>query len=248
MKGIILAGDSGTRLHPITLGVPKQLLPIYDKPMIYYPIIILVEAGIKDVLIITTPESEDSFRNCLGDGSWFCANIRYATQDEPKGIAQALVIAEDFVHGDNVCLITGDTIIIGDSLKSHMSKAFKAAEISGNATIFVMHGYENEQYGSIKQEANGKYGEVLCEYANGIICSITGLYVYPRNASERAKQIELSERNLYEIVALNKIYQDEGKLLIQSLGKDCIWFDTNTPDNLLKCSNYMQSHKGTSKN
>ena len=243
MKGIILAGDSGARLHPITLGVPKQLLPIYDRPMIYYPLYTLIKAGIKDILVITPPDSGYLFRKCLGDGTLFSVNISYAIQDEPKGIAQALVIAENFAQDDNICLITGDTIIVGDSLIAQMSKAFKAAEISGDATMFVKHGYEDEQYGAIKQETNGKFGELICEYANGIIYSITGLYVYPRNVSERAKQIELSKRNLFEIVSLSKIYQEEGKLQIQSLGTDCIWFDTNTPDNLLRCNNYMQLHR-----
>lgn len=237
MKGIVLSGDSGTRLYPLTLGIPKQLLPIYDKPMIYYPIETLVKAGISEILVITTSAQQPSFKGYLVDGSSLNCKITYAVQDEPKGIAEALVIGKEFVGNDAVCLITGDTIIYGVTLSQQLHKAFKAVEKSGNATIFVSKDTDADQYGKVISDKR-----IVGESDDYYYKSITGLYVFPKGAAEKVGLIEPSERGLLEITALSQLYQEKNKLQIQELTQDCEWLDTNTFDSLVKCNTFMQKH------
>ena len=237
MKGIVLSGDSGSRLYPLTLGIPKQLLPIYDKPMIYYPIETLVKAGISEILVITTSVQQPAFKGYLGDGSALNCKITYANQDEPKGIAEALAIGENFIGNDAVCLITGDTIISGDTLSQQLHKAFKAAEKSGNATIFVSKDIDADQYGKVIGNKT-----VVGESDDYYYKSITGLYVFPKGAAEKVGMLEPSERGLLEITAVSQLYQEDNKLQIQELTQNCEWLDTNTFDSLVKCNIFMQKH------
>ena len=237
MKGIVLSGDSGSRLYPLTLGIPKQLLPIYDKPMIFYPIETLVKAGITEILVITTSAQESSFKGYVADVSALNCKITYVIQDEPNGIAEALVIGKDFVGNDAVCLITGDTIISGETLSQQLQKAFKAVEKSGNATIFVSKDTDADQYGKVVRNKT-----VVGESDDYYYKSITGLYVFPKGAAEKVGLIEPSERGLLEITAVSQLYQEDNKLQIQELTQDCEWLDTNTFDSLVKCNTFMQKH------
>ncbi len=247
MKGVILAGDSGSKLYPLTLGIPKQLLPIYNKPMIYYPIETLVEVGVLDILIITSPEQIQSFVKALGDGSKFGARFTYATQNTPEGAVQAFSIGEEFISNDSVCFITGDCIIWGDDKAAKLIKAIRAANNSGYSTIFVYMDCDKEQYGVARLNKNGE-----CEAIEGMVkdtlhYSITGLYVFPKGVSDYAKVIDKSERGRYEIVTLNQVYLNENKLRVQILGKDFRWFDTNSFDSLQEVSNYLQKKYITKK-
>lgn len=240
MKGVVLAGSSGTRLHPLTLGIPKQLIPIYDRPMVCYAIDILKDAGIIDIQLITTNECLHSFKNTLGDGSMMGVNLSYQIQESPKGIAQAISIAEDFIGSDSVCLITGDTIIYGENFKNQLLKATKAASKSANATIFVDKEYSSDQYGRVIYNRDGSVDSIIGNESSKDFLSISGIYVFPNSVINRAKNVKLSERMLYEITDVNKGYFEDNKLQIQKIASDCIWFDTNTPDNLLKVSLFMQ--------
>ena len=240
MKGIILAGDTGSRLYPLTLGIPKQLLSIYDKPMIYYPIETLVQAGINDILIITTKEYQPLFQKTLGDGCFFDATFQYAIQEHANGIAQAINIATDFIGRDNVCLITGDMIIAGDGVKNHIAKAIRAVEKSGNATIFVENKSYPNQYGRVVMRNSKKVERIEGETDTHFFYSIASLYVFPNSVIEHAKNIELSERGRYEITDINKRFFEECKLQVQVLDSNCIWFDSNTFDNLLKVAEYFR--------
>lgn len=248
MKGIILAGKSDNRLHPLTLGIPKQLLPIYDKPMIFYPLDTLIEAGISDIMIIIDPSHYESFINTLGDGSGFGAHFSYASQISPDGAAQAFTIADEFIGTDPVCLITGDCIIIGENRASKLRKAIRAAEKSGQATIFASRDFSPEQYGVLKLNSKGKYEKVEGVPTDKYHMSITGLYVFPKGVANYAKIIEKSERGRLEITSLNQLYQGEDKLQIQILGSDFHWFDTNTFDSLMTVSNYIKNQSKTIKN
>lgn len=243
MKGIILAGDSGEKLFPLTRGIPKQLLPVYDRPMIYFPIDTLVEAGIKDILIITSPQFSNNFISILGDGSSFGARFTYSKQLSPEGAAQALMIGEDFLDKSSVCLITGDCIIIGDDRNVKLRKAIRAAKNSGQATIFVSKDYDPSQYGVVKLDVKGKCEEIQGTPKEMRCYSITGLYVFPKGVSDYARLLEKSERGRYEITSLDQIYLKEEKLQVQVLGENYKWFDTNTIDNLLVISNYLQKQK-----
>ena len=240
MKGIVLAGDSGNRLHPLTLGIPKQLLPIYDVPMIYYPIEMLIKSGIKDILIITSVEHSAMFRENLGDGTKWNALFSYACQTAPDGIAQAINIAQDFIGQDSVCLITGDTIIAGDSFGKILGKAVKAADMCAHATVFVDCEYETEQYGRVFFDEKGALKTIVGTSNDNRYYSITGVYVFPNSVLRHMGKVTLSERNKFEITSVSKLFHEENKLQIQKIPNDCIWFDTNTPDNILKCSVYMQ--------
>lgn len=237
MKGIVLSGDSGSRLYPLTLGIPKQLLPIYDKPMIYYPIETLVNAGVTDILVITTSLQQSAFKGYLADGSSLNCMISYAVQDEPNGIAEALIIGKDFISNEAVCLITGDTIITGPNLSQQLRKAFKAVEKSGNATIFVSNATDGDQYGKVTFDSS-----VVGDTEERNFKSVTGLYVYPKSVTKKVKQIKPSERGLLEIISLSQLYQAENKLQIQELSSDCQWLDTNTYDSLVKCNVIMQKN------
>lgn len=242
MKGIVLAGDSGSRLHPLTLGVPKQLLPIYDKPMIYYPIETLVQSGIKDILIITTVEHQTLFQKALGDGTRFDVKFQYAIQEKASGIAQAINIASDFIGKDSVCLITGDMIIAGDGVKNHISKAIRAVEKSGNATIFVENKNYPDQYGRVVKNRDRKIESIVGVTNTNDYYSIASFYVFPNTVLKVAKEIVPSERGRYEITDVNKCFFDKCKLQVQVLDSNCIWFDTNSIDNMQKCSIFMKCH------
>ena len=240
MKGIILAGDSGSRLHPLTLGIPKQLIPIYDKPMIYYPIDILVKAGITELLIITIEEQQTLFRKAIGDGKQFGCKVTYAIQNEPYGIADAINIAADFIGKDGVCLITGDTIIDGPDFSEQIKKSVRAVRKSGNATIFVENKTYDDQYGRVVMDKDRKPLSIEGDMDTNYYYSIASLYVFPNKVVDIAKEIMPSERGRYEITDVNKRFFEECKLQVQVLDSKCIWFDTNTFDNILKCGNYMK--------
>lgn len=240
MKGIILAGNPGSKLMPLTLGIPKQLLPIYDKPMIYFPIETLVEAGIKDILIIVDPSHSSAFLRSLGDGSKFGAHFTYATQMNPEGAAQAFSIANDFLDQSSVCLITGDCIIMGKNRAEKLQKAIRAAEKSGQATIFVCKDNDPDQYGVALLDAKGKCEKVEGKPSINSYFSITGLYVFPKGVTDYAKVIDKSERGLLEVTSLNQAYLTKNKLQAQILGTDFHWFDTNSYDSLMTVSNYVQ--------
>ena len=240
MKGIVLAGDSGNKLHPLTLGIPKQLLPIYDVPMIYHPIDLLIKSGIKDIMIITSVEHHAMFKENLGDGTKWGCSFNYACQTAPDGIAQAIDIAHDFIGKDSVCLITGDTIIVGDGFEKILEKAVKAADKSAHATVFVDHEYETDQYGRVLLDERGAFRTIVGTSEDSRYYSITGIYVFPNNVLKHMGKITLSERNKFEIISVSQFFHEEDKLQIQRIPNDSTWFDTNTPDNLLKCSLYMQ--------
>lgn len=240
MKGIILAGDSGCKLEPLTRGVPKQLLPIYDRPMIYYPIETLVDAGITDILIITSPQYTANFTSALGDGSTFGAHFTFAQQMKPEGSAQAFTIGEDFLAKEPVCMITGDCIILGKDRAAKLKKAIRAASKSGQATIFVIRDNDPSQYGIAKLDEKGKCKDVNGQTSDNSKYSITGLYVFPKGVANYAKIIKKSDRGRFEVTAMQKLFLDANKLQAQTLGNDYLWLDTNTVDNLLKASNYIQ--------
>lgn len=247
MKGIVLAGDSGERLFPLSKGIPKQLLPIYDQPMIYYPIETLVESGIKEILIITSPKYITNFVSALGDGSKFGAKLSFTTQVSPDGVAQALTIGEEFLAKEPVCLITGDCIIIGNDRAVKLRKAIRAAKNSAQATIFVFSDKDPAQYGVVKLDKDGK-----CETIEGSSrasgwYSIAGLYVFPKGASNYAKVIEKSERGRYEVTSLDQMYLKNNKLQVQVLADNFRWLDTNTIDNILLASNFIKEKNNIKK-
>ncbi len=239
MKGIILAGDSGTKLHPLTLGVPKQLLPLYDKPMVYYPLQTMADSGIIDVLIITSEQDQSSFKRALGDGTEFGVHLSYACQEEPEGIAQAIMIAEEYLNGESLCLMTGDTVIIGESLQKQLAKAYKAADKSGNATIFVDRDYDPNQYGMVVLGKEHSI-DIVGSTQKPNYYSITGMYVFPNSVLKHVYSIEKSERDRYEITSVSKIFHDKNKLQIQKLPNDCTWLDTSSFDSILNSSLYIK--------
>ena len=241
MKGIILAGDSGSRLHPLTLSIPKQLLPVYNKPMIYYPLSTLIRSGVKDILIITTKDYQASFQKCLSGLVDDNIHLSYTYQENPEGVAQAIMIGQEFIGEDSLCLITGDTLIIGSSLYKQLDTAFKAAEKSGQATIFVDQDYDPNQYGVVVLGNKGAHTQILSQSNKPNYYSITGLYVFPNVVLKHVFQVEKSERNRYEITSVSKVFHESNKLQIQKLGKDCVWLDTTTFDNILKSSQYIQN-------
>lgn len=242
MKGIILAGEQDDRLYPLTMGIPKQLLPIYNKPMIFYPIETLVEVGVNDILIITSPQHTTSFVNALGDGSSFGAHFTYATQANPEGAAQAFTIGEEFLAKESVCFITGDCIIMGDDRANKLSKAIRAAKNSGQATIFVSNDFDPKQYGVAKLDKNGKCMNVEGNVSDSAHYSITGLYVFPKGVADYAKVIEKSERGRLEVTTLNQMYLRDNKLQVQILGDNFRWFDTNSFNSIMAASNYIQKN------
>lgn len=239
MKGIILAGSSGNKLKPVTLGIPKQLIPIYDRPMIYFPIELLVKSGITDLLVITPRNYQHLFKNSLGDGAMFGASITYSIQEEPEGIAQAICLGKDFLGSDGFCLITGDTVIEVSNSCELIKKAIRTAEKSGNATIFVENKTYPDQYGKVVISKDGKVQEIVGDDGLSYYYSIASLYIFPNNAIKLAQTLTKSERGLLEITDLNKKFFENCKLQVRILDKDCIWFDTNTFENILKCSDYM---------
>lgn len=248
MKGIVLAGGSGTRLYPITMGVSKQLLPIYDKPMIYYPLSVLMLAGIREILIITTPEDNESFKRLLGDGSRFGIHLEYAIQHKPKGIAEAFIIGENFICGDSVCLILGDNIFHGSNFSSILKTACAFAEYDyinryrGIAQIFGYYVNDPERYGVATFDKHGKCVSIeekpsqpKSNYA------IVGLYFYPPDVVSKAKMIKPSKRGELEITALNNMYLESDRLHLEKLPRGFAWLDTGTFDSLAEASNYVET-------
>ena len=242
MKGIILAGGSGTRLYPITKGVSKQLVPIYDKPMIYYPLSVLMLAGIKEVLIITTPQDQPSFINLLGDGKDLGMRFEYVVQPSPDGLAQAFILGEEFLAGDDACLVLGDNIFYGHGLTELLAKSIKNIKDENKATGFGYYVSDPQRYGVAEFNENGdvisieeKPKEPKSNYA------VVGLYFYPNDVVKKAKDVKPSDRGELEITTLNQDYLNENRLKVELMGRGYAWLDTGTHESLLEASSFIQT-------
>ena len=241
MKGIVLAGGSGTRLYPITKGISKQLIPIFDKPMVYYPISVLMLAGIREILIISTPQDLPGFRRLLGDGSDFGVHFEYAEQPSPDGLAQAFLIGEEFIGNDSVCLVLGDNIFHGSNFGHILREAVRTAEEEGKATVFGYRVNDPERYGVVEFDATGQAVSIeekpLVPKSN---YAVVGLYFYPNKVVDVAKTIRPSDRGELEITTVNQRFLNDRELMVQTLGIGFTWLDTGTHDSLSEASTFIE--------
>ena len=242
MKGIILAGGSGTRLYPLTMVTSKQLLPIYDKPMIYYPMSVLMNAGIRDILIISTPQDTPRFKELLGDGQQFGVNLSYEVQPSPDGLAQAFIIGEEFIGEEPVAMVLGDNIFAGHGLKKRLKAAVENADSGRGATVFGYYVDDPERFGIVEFDHEGKAKSIeeKPEKPKSNYC-VTGLYFYVNKVVEYAKNLKPSARGELEITDLNRVYLEEGKLNVELLGQGFTWLDTGTHESLVEATNFVKT-------